>query len=74
MWVKFSMWWDRQVYFFRYRTNVHKHPWISSIMCWMGRHDYETVSADKEKATLECFYCLQRKHSAFPHYQDTYCN
>jgi hypothetical protein len=47
--------------FYRYRTNWHKHPWISPILCWIGRHDYEFVYIKGITVKLECFYCGQRK-------------
>lgn len=49
--------------FYSHRTNLHKHPQVSRVLCWMGRHDYEVVSTDETGATLECFYCYHRKHS-----------
>lgn len=51
--------------FWAHRTNLHKHPWISRIMCWMGRHDYKIVrSMGETSALLECFYCEQQRHSS----------
>ena len=58
-----------KISYFSYRTNWHKHPLISRIMCWMGRHDYEYAETlydsqgDPHGAKLECFYCLQQKGS-----------
>lgn len=49
--------------YFRFRTNWHSHPWLSKLMCWCGRHDYEFVEANGNTGTLECFYCLHRKNS-----------
>ncbi len=49
--------------YFRHRTNWHKHPWISYLMCRLGRHDYEAYLWDGEDVWMECFYCLYRKRS-----------
>jgi hypothetical protein len=57
-------------YYFGVATNSHKHPWISHMMCAMGRHDYEAMTADNEQALLQCFYCMHQKHSHFPHKLD----
>jgi len=49
----------------RVRENWHKHPWISRLMCWLGRHDYEFVEmVNYRTARLSCFYCERKKHSA----------
>ena len=47
--------------FYRYHTNWHKHPVITRLLCYIGRHDYEFISADGNHGILECFYCLQKK-------------
>jgi hypothetical protein len=49
--------------FYRYLGNWHKHPWISALMCKMGRHDYELNKSFPEKKTveLECWYCGHTK-------------
>lgn len=52
--------------YLRYNTNWHKHPWLSAIMCWFGRHDYEARFIAEDSAMLECFYCLHRKNSFAP--------
>ena len=31
------------------------------LLCYIGRHDYEFISADGNHGILECFYCLQKK-------------
>lgn len=58
--------------FYRHRDNWHKLPVIRSIICWLGRHDYENfgnpdISATKEflEVVLECFYCEHRKSFYF---------
>lgn len=47
--------------------NWHKVGWISRIMCYLGRHDYEATgieSCDRGTwACLECFYCEHKKKS-----------
>ncbi len=44
--------------------NWHKHPWVSKIMCRMGRHDHEFFyMSDDTTARLQCFYCGRRKDS-----------
>jgi hypothetical protein len=37
-------------------TNWHKHPWVSPLLCRLGRHDYEL-----ERGVLTCFYCRHKK-------------
>lgn len=50
--------------YFRVHDNLHKHPLISKIMCWMGRHDYEfKYMIDEGTARLQCFYCEHKKTS-----------
>lgn len=52
-----------------YVDNWHKHPWISKIMCKLGRHDYEssgdvlTQPNGEVHVQLYCFYCPHRKIS-----------
>lgn len=48
-----------------YRYNPHSIPYISKIMCNLGRHDFEPleVHGDNKSVTLECFYCQKRKKS-----------
>jgi hypothetical protein len=49
--------------------NIHKHPYVSELMCKLGRHDFEYSSTvyddqgDPIGATLECFYCLRKRNS-----------
>ena len=58
--------------FWYHRTNWHKYPPISQLMCWLGRHDFEPVDPGIEVTgrsawiTLKCFYCDHRKNSSFP--------
>lgn len=52
---------DRE--FFYHRTNIHKHIWISNIMCYFGRHDYEFIGLMNDWALLECFYCGHQRKS-----------
>lgn len=46
--------------FYSHMTNWHKHPLISSLLCKIGRHDYECT---KETNILYCFYCGHLRHS-----------
>lgn len=49
---------------YRFHDNWHKHPWISPILCWLGRHDYELEEThDFWSATLYCVCCDKKKHS-----------
>lgn len=44
--------------------NWHKHPWISKLMCELGRHDYELDSIESCRTVdLYCFYCGTTKTS-----------
>ena len=58
-----------KINFYRYRTNIHKFPVVSKLLCYIGRHDFEYSytkfddQGDPEGAKLECFYCLQGKNS-----------
>lgn len=60
-----------QIGFYRFATNWHKHPFLSMIMCYCGRHDYEYESTSYNShgvidgARLKCFYCLHEKGSYF---------
>lgn len=49
--------------YLRYLDNWHKVPIISRMMCKMGRHDYEFISADSDGGLLECFYCERKRLS-----------
>lgn len=59
--------WKEQIKFYQVKENWHKHPFISKIMCSLGRHDYEFVDAiydsqgDVTGAQVKCFYCLHKK-------------
>ena len=54
-------------WFYQFRTNWHSWPPLSRLLCWIGRHDYEFVSAGekeyKNRGLLECIYCGQQKVS-----------
>ena len=71
---KMYKWFKNRYGFYCFRTNWHKHPYISKIMCWMGRHDFEAtkpgVKLGKKLGltwlTLKCFYREQKKNSAVP--------
>lgn len=55
---------DRYGYL-RYHDNWHKHPIVSRVLCWLGRHDYEYEGKVVNGAAyLACFYCLHRKNSS----------
>lgn len=54
--------------YLKFKTNWHKHPWLSKLFCSFGRHDYEGIGYDIIDFTnsdieiyLECFYCEHRK-------------
>lgn len=50
--------------YYSFRTNWHKHPWVTRVLCWFDRHDYELDEVTgPNSATLSCFYCEKRKHS-----------
>ncbi|KKM97497.1 hypothetical protein LCGC14_1167480 [marine sediment metagenome] len=49
--------------FYRHIDNWHAHPWISKILCKIGRHDYEFVWMDGDYGILSCFYCEKRRSS-----------
>lgn len=62
--------WD--TWYLRYTDNWHKHPVISKVMCWMGRHDYEVLHAKVipgmdnigfVDVLLECFYCESKMNN-----------
>lgn len=65
----------RANYYFAHHTNFHKHPLLSRLMCWCGRHDYEADGVevepdapsftDRVSVRLVCFYCGQEKSSGF---------
>lgn len=46
--------------------NLHKNKWISKLLCFIGRHDYEFINAFEGNGHLECFYCFQEKTSGAP--------
>lgn len=49
-----------------YRFNPHSIPFVSKLLCKMGRHDFELMKVlDKDSVVLECFYCLHKKTSFF---------
>lgn len=60
-----------RILYYRYVDNWHKHPWLSHIMCRLGRHDmeFDSVLYDRrgapEGAQLQCFYCERYKCSRF---------
>jgi hypothetical protein len=61
---------DGSVSYLWFRTNWHKHPWLSKLMCYCGRHDFELseIIYDEQNggiigATLVCFYCEHYKNS-----------
>jgi hypothetical protein len=53
--------------FYSFRTNWHALPLVRQLLCWIGRHDYEFVSAGekeyKNRGLLQCFYCGRQKVS-----------
>jgi len=55
------------VTYYRIRQNWHKHPLVSRLMCWLGRHDYEPESVRGREVTMRCFYCQQSKRSRATH-------
>lgn len=54
-------WFEHRYGYLRYKTNGHKHPWLSKALCAIGRHDLmvEDVVFDSGRALvrLQCFYC-----------------
>lgn len=61
-WFWMDSWFKRWA-FWSHRSNWHSHPWISPIMCKLGRHDYEPYLWENDRVWMECFYCLHRKSS-----------
>jgi hypothetical protein len=43
--------------------SIHKAPIVRSILCRIGRHDFEAVSIEGGYVKLECFYCLHQRKS-----------
>jgi hypothetical protein len=60
---------DGSVSYLWFKDNWHKHPWISKLLCAIGRHDFEyseTLYDDQDDARgakLVCFYCEQVRNS-----------
>ena len=57
--------WFRQYAYLRQLSNWHKHPWISKLMCAMGRHDFEVSQLGARWVLLHCFYCGRCKRSYY---------
>lgn len=57
-----------RVHFLSFRTNWHRHYFLSKIMCFCGRHDYEIIGivlhGDLESAHFQCFDCSHKKTSS----------
>jgi hypothetical protein len=56
-----------------YRWNPHRIPGICTLLCHMGRHDYEPFdgaicdgNGKPIGVHLECFYCERTKDAYFP--------
>jgi hypothetical protein len=49
--------------FYKHIDNWHKHPWISKLLCKIGRHNYEFMWMDGDSGILQCFYCSQKCRS-----------
>lgn len=49
--------------YYRYIDNWHSHPWISWLLCKIGRHDYGFMWMDGDSGILSCFYCEQQCNS-----------
>lgn len=57
-------WDDIKATLYFYRFNPHSIPFIKSLFCKMGRHDFELMKVlNNHSATLECFYCSNKKTS-----------
>lgn len=60
---------EHNLYAYTYLDNWHKQPFISKLMCRLGRHDFEfenvllDVDGNIEGGCLECFYCERGRHS-----------
>ena len=49
--------------FYKHRTNWHSHPTVSKLLCYIGRHDYESTNCKQDPndpnhwwVRLQCFY------------------
>jgi len=64
---------DGSVSYLWFKDNWHQHPWLSKLMCYLGRHDFELseIIYDEQNggiigATLVCFYCEHYKNRPAP--------
>jgi hypothetical protein len=67
---------DGSVPYYHYRTNWHKIPIISKLMCFLGRHDFEcdtvkNIIGNKCDVNMSCFYCCHKKRClSVDHFRD----
>lgn len=49
-----------------YRTNIHKLRYVSHLLCFIGRHDFEFSRITSDGALLTCFYCGHQRLCLHP--------
>lgn len=62
---RIAEWLENRYGYLRFRTNWHKHPVVSRLLCSIGRHDYEYEGPGNHpnSAILWCFYCDAKRNS-----------